>query len=379
MDLRMLVNGGSRWQERLEEALRGAGITKGAYTRDVAGVTRQLIQKRLLMPLYVDFSQAYGQRWLGLFQMLEKTGPEQTVLVIRNQLFPGMDDLSLPKRWYLLPARRWNPEKGNGNLSVREALKAKLEGFTLEQVSGADNIPVGLDFAGVGANTHYKVTTPYNWLRGRKMLADTGAKLTYEPSGKNATIRLQFGRDDLSQALDVGIRIVAENVPSISDEQGPHKVVITNVPVYYVEKGVDERTKRRGYSVFTSDDCMRNAFADDKFSRKVKSPFKLEERVGSENELDHHSVFVLDAAASMVSSQYPILAIDNPLPEVPEGTEELVETAFRRIRVIGPGVANDGIMLWQSKALMQIYTMMSIGYLNSKSLAKQRQEMAKAR
>ncbi len=373
MDLALLVEGGTLWQERFEKALQRSNLAQSAYKRDKTGVTRTLIQNRLLMPLYVDFNQTFGQRWLGLFQLLNVTQPHQTIMIVRNQFFPPMNDVSLPKRWYLLPAKRWDSEKGNDNLSVKESLEAKLHGFTLEQVRGIDDVPVGMDFAGVGANTHYKVTNPYNWLRGRKMLSSQSPTVRYEPSGKNATIRLQFGREDLSQALDVGIRIVAENVPSLSGEQEPHKLTITNVPVYYVEMGVNEITKRRGYGIFTSDDCMRNAFADDKFSRKVKSQFGREERTGSENEFDHHSVFVLDAAAVLVSQQYPMLAIDNPIPKVPNGVEELVELTFRRIRVIGPGVTDEGIMLWQSKALMQVYTMMGIAYLNSKQLQEQRQ------
>ncbi len=373
MDLALLVGGGTLWQERLEEALKRSNLAQSAYKRDKPGVTRVLIQNRHLMPLYVDFSQTYGQRWLGLFQLLNTTQPHQTIMIVRNQFFPPMDDVSLPKRWYLLPAKRWNPEKGNDNLSARESLEAKLHGFTLEQVWGIDDVPVGLDFAGVGANTHYKVTNPYNWLRGRKMLSNQSPTVRYEPSGKNATIRLQFGREDLSQALDFGIRIIAENVPSLSGEQEPHKLTIANVPLYYVDTGVSEIGKRRGYDIFTSDDCMRNAFADDKFSRKIKSQFGRQERTGSENEFDQHSVFVLDAAAVLVSQQYPMLAMDNPIPEVPNGVEELVELAFRRIRVIGPRIADEGIMLWQSKALMQVYTMMGIAYLNSKQLQEQRQ------
>ena len=375
MDISLLAEGGTQWSERLEATLRRADISQGAYNRDKAGTTRNLIQKRLIMPLYVDFSQPYGQRWLGLFTFLDATEEHQTVVVVRNQLFPPMNDISLPKRWYLLPAKRWNPERGDNNLSARGALEARLTSFTLEQVKGIEDVPIGLDFAGVSANTHYKVTTPFNWLRGRKMFAAYEQQLEarYEPAGKNPTIRLQFGRADLSQALDAGIKIITENVPSLSGEQAPHKITITGIPIYYVEMNVDEKIKRRSYDLFTSDDCMRNIFSDDKFSRKIKSNFGQEERTGNENEIDHHSVLVLDAAAKLVSRQYPILAMENPIPAVPEGVEELVETAFRRIRVVGPGVAEDGIMLWQSKALMQIYTMMSIAYLNSKRLQYQRQ------
>ncbi|MBI2175969.1 hypothetical protein HYU40_01290 [Candidatus Woesearchaeota archaeon] len=375
MDVSLLIEGGTQWKERLEDALRRADVTAGTYNRDKPGITRALIQKRILLPLHVDFTQTYGQRWLGLFTFLESTEEHQTVMIVRNQFFPPMDDLSLPKRWYLLPARRWHPEKGKDNLSVREALEAKLRGFTLEQVIGIDDVPVGLDFAGVSANTHYKVTNPYNWLRGRKMLAAFEEQLTirYEPFGKNMTIRLQFGREDLSQALEGGIRIVAENVPSFSGEQAPHKITITGAPVYYVETDVDEKAKRRGYDIFTSDDCMRNVFSDDKFSRKIKSVFGKQDRVGSENEFDHHSVLVLDAAAKLVSQQYPFIALDDPIPAVPEGVEELVEVAFRRIRVTGPGVADEGIMLWQSKALMQIYTIMATAYMNGKRLQEQGQ------
>ena len=379
MDISTLAEGGTSWQQRLEDSLRKADITGQSYKTDQPGVTRAIIQRRLLMPLYVDFNQTYGQRWLNFFKFAGNTEDHQTIMIVRNQFFPPMDDRSLPKRWYLLPAKRWDSSKGNGNSSVREALEARLKGFSLEHVIGVDDVPIGLDFAGVGANSHIKVTNPYNWFRGRKMFDAYEKKLImlYEAVGKKLTIRLQFGRDDLSQAFDVGIRIVAENVPSLSGEEAPHKVTITDVPVYYVNADVDERAKRRGYDIFTSDDCTRNVFSDDKFSRKMKSAFGREERTGSENEFDHHSVLVLEAACKEASRMYPILALDNPIPALPNGIEELIDLAFRRVRIVGPGVASEGMMLWESKALMQIYTMMGIAYLNTRKTQEQKASVVK--
>ena len=186
----------------------------------------------------------------------------------------------------------------------------------------------------------------------------------YEVTGKRPTLRLQFGREDLSQAFETGIRVVAEDIPSLSGEQTPHKVTVMNLPVYDEREGVVQRTKRRGYDLFTSDDCMRNVFSDDKFSRKIKGIAGRTERTTSENEVDHHTIVTILLASDLVSQQYPGLAVDNPIPKVPEGVEELVEVTFRRIRVVG--IRNDERMLWESTALMQIYTMMTIAYLNTR-------------
>ncbi len=366
MNIDMLINGGTRWQERLEDALSRAGITRNNYTRDKAGATGKLVRQRLLLPVYVrDFDQPIGERWMGVFEFLERTENYQTVSIPRNQFFPSMDDLSLPKRWYLLPAKRWEPNRGDGNLSVREALEEQRDRFTLAKVVTFEDLPIGFDFEGVGPNSDIKPTTLYNWVRGRAMYGSAQFR-------RQAKVTLQTGRLDLSQAFSQGIRVTAHNVPSLSGESAPHDLVLTNAPVYEIASGVGAATKRTGYGITTSDDCGRNTFSDDKFSRKIRTAFGLEERVRSENEFDHHSIFVIEAACDLIAAQYPGLAIDNPIPAVPSEVDRFLDVAFSRIRVIDPKDRNSGYMLWESKALMQLYTMAVIGYLNTKKEQEQR-------
>ncbi len=359
MNIRLLVDGGTKWQERIEKALKSVKLTWYRYTRDKANATKVLVGKRLLLPTYVDLSQNYGERWRGLFQLLSGTNTDQTIVIRRNQFFPMMDDLSLTKRCYLLPAKRW--ESGRPvNPSVREGLEQQLENFTLEQVKDVREIPTGLDFEGVGPNTDMKVTTAYNWIREQAIYNNPAWK-------KKAKVKLHMGKDDLSQALEQGIRIVAENVPSLSGEEAPHVLTITNAPIYVENIGPSELTKRTGYGIKTSDDCGRAVFCDYKYGRIIKTAFGLEERVRSENEFDHHSILTLDIAKDMLAVQYAGLTLDYPIPAVPKGVEEFVEAAFRRIRVTDDKIANGGKMLWESVALMQIYTMMACAYVNTKN------------
>lgn len=352
-----LINGGTTWQGRLEDSLRRAGTSWGNYARNKAGVTRELVRKRLLLPIYVpDFSEPVGERWSGIFDTLHETEDYQTLSIPRNQFFPSMDDLSLPKRWYLLPAKRWEPERGNENLSVREAQEKQMNSFTLKRVKDFDDLAIGFDFEGVGPNTDFKPNTPYNWYRGREMYASQFFR-------KRAKIALQAGKEDLSQAFSQGMRVTISELPSLSGESAPHDIVLANVPVYDASRGIDERTKRVGYGISTSDDCGRSTYSGDKFSRKIKTAFGREERVRSENEIDHHSIYGIEAACDLIAIRYPGLAIDNPIPSLPDGFEKYLNFAFRRIRVMDK---DEGRMLWESNALMQIYCMAVIGHLNAK-------------
>lgn len=360
----MLTNGGTTWQERLEGALRKIDISWYNYTRDKPGATRKLVQQKLLLPIYVpDFTEPIGERWMGVFGILEKTEDSQTISIPRNQFFPHMDDLSLPKRWYLLPAKRWEPGRGDDNLSVREAQEEQMNRFTLANVKTFDDLPIGFDFEGVGPNTDIKPNTPYNWRRAREMYKSPDFR-------RRAKVTLQVGKEDLSQVFSQGIRVTINDLPSLSGESAPHDIVLTNVPVYEVERGVDVRTKRVGYGISTSDDCGRSTYSEDKFSRKIKTPFGLGERMRSENEFDHHSIFGIEAACDLIGVQYPGLAIDNPIPALPDGFDRYLDFAFRRIRVIDPRSKND-YMLWESKALMQLYSMAVIGHLNAKRTEEQ--------
>jgi len=153
-------------------------------------------------------------------------------------------------------------------------------------------------------------------------------------------------------------------VPSLSGEEAPHTIVMTQVPVYPTNASINERVKRIGYDLVTSDDCTRYTFSEDKFSRLIKPAFGRGERKRSENELDHHSVFVMEAGSEELSREYPDLAIDNPFPQLPVELEKHVEVAFNRIMVRRDSTP-ERMMLWESVALMQIYTMMAIGYINS--------------
>ncbi|MFH0889629.1 MAG: hypothetical protein V1836_00610 [Candidatus Aenigmatarchaeota archaeon] len=356
MDIDTLINGGTTWQERLEDSLRRIDVSWGNYTRNKPGVTREIVQKRFLLPIYVpDFTMPVGERWTGVFETLEKTKEHQTIGVPRNQFFPPMNDRSLPKRWYLLPAKRW--EYNRDNLSVREAQEEQMNRFTLDHVKTFDDLPIGFDFEGIGPNTDMKPNTPYNWYRGRKMY---GSPLFR----KRAKVVLQAGREDLSQAFSQGISVNIRDLPSLAGESAPHDIVLTNVPVYEINRGVDERTKRIGYGIRTSDDCERHIYSNDKFTRKIKTAFGSEERVRSENEFDHHSIYGIEAGCDLIAVQYPGLAIDNPIPALPDGFEKYIDFAFKRIRVMDK---NEGNMMWESKALMQIYGMAVIGYLNAKN------------
>lgn len=365
MNMQILLNGGTRWQERLEDSLKRAGASWGSYTHDKPGVTRKLVQQKLLFPVYVqEFSEPVGKRWEGIFGILAGTEDYQTISLPRNQFFPPMADLSLPKRWYLLPAKRWEPSRGGNNLSVREAQEEQMNRFTLSGVATFDDMPIGFDFEGVGPNTDIKPNTTYNWRRAREMYKAPAFR-------RHAKVTLQIGREDLSQAFNQGISVTVSNLPSLSGESAPHDIVITNVPVYQASLGVDERTKRVGYGISTSDDCGRSAFSGDKFSRKIRTAFGLEERVRSENEFDHHSIFGIEAACNLISAQYPGLLIDNPIPELPEGFDRYLDLAFTRLRIIDLKDKNGGYMLWESNALMQLYSMVVIGYLNDKRVLEQ--------
>ncbi len=365
MNIGMLIDGGATWRERLEDALARTDIGWYNYTRDKPGATRKLVQQKFLLPIYVpDLSEPVGKRWMGVFGILENTEDDQTITIPRNQFFPSMNDLSLPKRWYLLPAKRWEPGRGDDNLSVNEAIKGQMNRFTLANVKTFDDLPIGFDFEGVGPNTDMKPNTPYNWRRAREMYRSPDFR-------RRAKVTLQFGKEDLSQARPQGIKVTVNGLPSLSGESAPHDIVLTNVPVYEESLGVDVRTKRIGYGISTSDDCGRSIYSDDKFTRKIKTPFGLEERVRSENEFDHHSIFGIEAACDLIAVQYPGLAIDNPFPALPDGFDRYLDFAFRRIRVIDTRNRNNGFMLWESKALMQLYGMAVIGYLNAKKTEDQ--------
>lgn len=359
----MLTKGGAKWEDRLEDSLRRSGISWRAYTCNRISATRRLISQRLLMPLYIDLTLSYGERWGQLFRFIANTDEHQTVDIVRNLLFPYIRNSRVAKKGNLPSVGKWD-----GKLSVREAIEAKLKNFTLETVQGAYDIPVGFGFSGAIANSHEKVTTPYNWLRGRKMYAflKDQLELEYTPEQKQFIITLQIGRED--RMFEIGIRVFAK-VPSFRGDEKPHNIVISNLPIYSRGQGIPEAAKRRGYDVFVQDDCKRNFFSDDKFGRK--RPYVIGEETRNENELDHHFVLVVEAASGLISRQYPELAVDNPIPKMPEGVEDLVEAAFKRIRILEPS-KNRATMLWKSTNLMQVYTMMAVAYLNSKRLAENR-------
>ncbi len=355
MSIVNLINGGTTWQERLEDSLQRAGTSWGYYTRDKSGVTRNIVRKKLLMPIYVpDFSEPVGERWEGIFDTLNNTEDYQTLVLNRNHFFPPMDDRSLPKRWYLLPAKRWEPDRVN--MSVREAQEEQMNRFNLKNVKYFDDLPIGFDFEGVGPNSDMKPNTPYNWYRGRKMHKSPFFR-------ERTKVALHTGKEDLSQAFAQGIRVKITGLPSLASETAPHDIVLTNVPVYDASIGVDERTKRIGYGIRTSDDCARSAYSEDRFGRKIRTAFGREERMRSENEFDHHSIYGIEAACGLIGIQHPGIVIDNPIPSLPPGFEKYMDFAFSRIRVSG---RNESRMLWESTALMQIYSMAVIGYLNAK-------------
>ncbi|MFH1105638.1 MAG: hypothetical protein V1731_00290, partial [Candidatus Aenigmatarchaeota archaeon] len=262
------------------------------------------------------------------------------------------------------PAKRW--ESGRNNLSVREAQEEQMNRFTLKNVKDFSDLPIGFDFEGVGPNTDFKPNTPYNWCRGREMYASSFFR-------KNTKVVLQAGKDDLSQAFSQGMCVTIRGLPSLSGENAPHNIVLANVPVYDASRGIDERTKRIGYALSTSDDCGRSIYSGDKFSRRIKTAFGREERVRSENEIDHHSVYGIEAACNLITVQYPGLAIDNPIPSLPDDFGKYLDFAFRRIRVMNK---NQGRMLWESNALMQMYCMAAIGYLNTVKTRRTPQNIA---
>lgn len=355
----MLTRGGTKWKERLEDSLRKANISWSDYTARKDAATRTLVSRRLLMPLYVDFATSPGERWRQLFELLANTEEHQTVAVTRSQFFPAIGNSSLPKKGNLLYLGEWDSRQ-----SVREGIEAEQESFTLERVRGMGDIPVGFGFSGTSANSHDKVTTPYNWLKGRKMLASLADQLDiqYATEGKRFAVKFQMGRED--RAFENGIRVLAK-VPSFGGNDSEHNVMISSLPIYQGQE-VPEEAKRRGYDIFVQDDCKRHFFADDKFGRARLPGFDDETR--NENELDHHFVLVVDAASELIGRQNPGITIDNPIPKIPSGVEDLVEVAFQRIRLLEPS-RNRAAMLWESTSLMQVYTMMAIGYLNSKRLA----------
>ncbi len=353
MDKSLLIEGGASYREKLEDALRKAGITSTSYRSDPATAERKLVGKKLFLPPYVEAGSPYGERWAGFFQLIENTRNHQTLIIRAGQFFPAIRELSLLKKGYLLPARRWRNQKEK--MSVREVLGAALSEFTLGSVVEAKRAPSGLDFS---SGDSYKPTSPYNWLRGDAMLEFLWFR-------DNVTVKIQVGKDDYSQALNTGVRLVATGLNSLSGEEAPHEITIDRVPVYLLSKGVTELTKRVGYGIHTSDDCKRSVFSEDKFGRETG---RKKERTGPENEFDHHSYFVLKIAGEQIRKEHPILAIDDIFPKLPAGLEQLIEPAFKRIVVIkrnGDGEEKRE-MLWESVARMQVYTMMAVGYLNMK-------------
>lgn len=357
----LLTKGGTRWRERLEDSLRRSGISRREYNENKSAAIRRLIGLRFLMPLQFDMTSSYGERWRQFFQFITNTEDYQTVDIVRNTLFPYIGNGRLAKKGSLLSVGGWD-----GKLTVREAIEAKQKSFSLEGIQGVGDIPVAFGFAGASANSHEKVTTLYNWLKGRKMYASLTdpQELRYALEGNQLMIRLQIGNQD--RALESGIRVIGR-VPSFRGDGEPHDVAISNLPIYQISQGVSDAAKRKGYDVFVQDGCKRNFFSDDKFGRLPG----FDEEAKNENELDHHFVLVVEAASRLVSEQYPRLAIDNPIPEIPKGVEELVEVAFRRIRVFEPS-KNKATMLWESTNLMQVYTMMALAYQNSRRLAESR-------
>ncbi len=357
MDKSLLIGGGTSYGERLEEALRIADITQESYRKCRLSAERELVGKKLFLPMYVEMGSPYGERWAGFFQMIENTEDNQTIIIRKGQFFPCMKELSLLKRGYLLPARRWGNQVEK--VSVRKALGDKLSEFNLDGVVEAKHVPSGLDFSG---GETYKPTSPYDWLRG-------GAMLEFPWFRDGVKVKIQVGKADYSQALSGGVRLVATGINSLSGEEAPHEITIDRVPVYLLSEGVTELAYRVGYGIHTSDGCKRSVFSEDKFGREIR---RKKERTGPENEFDHHSYFVLKIAGKQIGLQYPDLAIDDIFPDLQKGVEDLIEPVFRRVVIVkrnGNG-KEEREMLWQSVSLMQACTMMAVGYVNMKEKLK---------
>ncbi len=364
MDINLLNSGGDTVAGRFKAALPHSGLRPEGAQRTIRGVFEKFyIQKKLWIPLYVDPSSDYGKRWGDLFDLIANTEDHQTIIIARGQFFPPLDHTTLHKRWYRLPAPRWNPNR-RPMLSSREALQQRLDSYRLEDIHKLMDVAVALDFQGIGKDGDYRITTPFDWLRARVM---------YEAWKGRLKIKIREGRDDLSEAFNQGVIIEATGVPSLSGEQAPHEMVARNVAIYDESLGPTNRTRIASYGLRTSDDCSRHTFYNERFYTLINPAFGKDERTGEDIDVDHHTGLIMLVAEDVMPAQRPGLKIYNPLPQVPQGIEQLVDVAYKRI-MITEGKENERRMLWELNGLMKIYTMMAVAYLNT----KQRQEQGAA-
>ncbi len=361
MNINLLNGGGDTIEDRFKVALPHSGL-KPEGQRTIRDLFENVyVQKKLWVPLYVDPGSDYGKRWGDLFDLIANTEDHQTIIIARGQFFPMLDHNTLHKRWYILPALRWDHNR-HPMLSSREALQQRLDSYRLKDIHKLMDVAIALDFQGIGKDGDYRITTPFDWLRARIM---------YEAWKDQLKIVIREGREDLSEAFNQGVIIEAKGVPSLSGEQAPHEIVARNVAVYDGSFGPTDMTRIVSYGLRTSDDCSRHTFSQEKFYRRMNPAFGYVKRTGEEIDIDHHTGLIILAAAEAMPRQRPGLGVYNPLPEVPKGVEQLVDVAYKRI-MITEGEDNGRHMLWEFNGLMKIYTMMAVAYLNTKQRQEQR-------
>lgn len=360
MDINLLNGGGDTVENRFKVAFEHSGLRPEGKRRIRDVFEGFYVKNELWIPLYADPASDYGERWKILFELIEKTKDHQTIIIPKGQFFPQLDHNTLHKRWYALPAKRWDPNK-RPVAGSREALEDRLNSYSLEDIHKLNDTAIALDFQGIGKDGDYRITTPFDWLRARVM---------YEAWKDKVKIVIREGKGDLSDAFNKGVIIEAKELPSLSGEDAPHDIVVRNVAVYDLRFKPTDRTRIASYGLRTSDDCLRHTYGSEKFYRLMNPAFGEVMRTGEEEDIDHHTGYVLLAAEDIMPRQRPGLSIYNPLSKVPDGVERLVDVPYKRI-MITEGQEKERRMLWELTGLMKFYTMMAVAYVNSKQRQKQ--------
>lgn len=371
MDVKLFVEGGRTWREGLEETLKKAKVPESTYQKDPEGVIARLTRRGFIVQAVIaddtnrlPIALSAGVRWQGLLAILERTEARQLLINIDGQQYlPQGSKHRILKNSSTLPVKSWETEPPGYNQTLREGLEQVIEGIDITKFTTTDNLPVGFKTEGVRTNNINKVMEPFNWVRGEAMYKDPAMR-------KNAKIVGHVGKNDYSAALNQGMLVTAEKIPTLSGDTDPHKVTLKHVPFYHIKSGVTVQTKKAGRDMTVQDDCFWDTYSDYSYSRTLVRPaFGRTESEKEENIWDHHADFTLRGTADWVRANHPDFAIDFPFPNVSDRVKRLVEIAYHRLSVTTRTYkegSNEPIitreLMGESVAWMKIFTMMAVAY-----------------
>ena len=340
MNISTLVNGVNSVSDRFSLAFLNSAL------RPPKRVAEEYFRKQELW-LDIDLSDAdYGRKWQALFDKVRSTDSHVTLFVQKKQLLTDLSPDRLSKKWYLLPAVRWNPNR-RPMLGVREAAKRRLNWYDLGRVHGLEDTIVGVDFQGIGKDGMLRVWSDYDSIRANAM---------YLAWKDVADVKVRLGSNPLSE----GIIIEVKGIPSVG-QGDPNDVVVHKVAVYAEPAGLTDHARVLSYGLLTSDECERRTFGLESFYRMKNPAFGSDRRTLPELDIDMHTMFALKAGSDAVERQG--LTMYSPIPDYPQALETLVDACAQRVVVVD----NTGMDVLGSRVgWMKMTAQMARAYLNTK-------------